>query len=162
MTDSSIDPIDKTAVLLLHGWPGSFLEYLDLTRLLNASTSTFHYDLIIPSLPGFGYSDAPVRSGLTIPQISMIMNSLMQRLGHRQYVVCGGDWGSFIGSAMAKMFPKQIRGYLTTMIEMETSLKSSFYMALAHWINPKLVFDDDELEFLGKPFHFFELIKFFW
>ena len=150
------------AILFLHGWPGSFLEYLDVARLLNSSSSTFQYDLIIPSLPGFGYSDAPVRSGLNLVQMSIMMNQLMQRLGYQKYVVCGGDWGSFIGSVMTRMYPKQLEGYLSTMIQLEMSLKNTVLTALAHLINPKILFDADELEFLNKPFNAFEGLKFFW
>ncbi len=87
----------KDAIIFLHGWPGSFLEYLDVARLLNSSSSS-NYDLIIPSLPGYGYSDAPVRPGMNPPQIARIMQNLMQRLGHSSYVVCDGDWGAFIGT----------------------------------------------------------------
>lgn len=162
ITDPAIDAAEKTGLLLLHGWPGSFLEYLDLARLLNGSATTFHYDIIIPSLPGFGYSDAAHRPGLNTPQISLMMNALMQRLGHREYVVCGGDWGAFIGATLAKLFPKQIRGYLTTMMEPSVSPKSTFLLALAHWINPKIVFDDDELAFLKEPFNFFSVWKYYW
>lgn len=162
MTDGSIDQAEKVAILLLHGWPGSFLEYLDVARLLNSSASTFHYDLIIPSLPGFGYSDAPVRPGLNLPQIAMIMHTLMQRLGYREYVVCGGDWGSFIGSTMAQMYPKHVRGYLTTLIEPSPSLKNTLLMVFANWINPKFAFDADELEFMRKPFDLLQLFRFFW
>ena len=88
----------KEAILFLHGWPSSFIEYLDVARLLNSSTSST-YDLIIPSLPGYGYSDAPVRPGMNPSQIARIMQNLMQRLGHSSYVVCGGDWGAVIGTS---------------------------------------------------------------
>ncbi len=85
----------KEGILFLHRWPGSFIEYLDVVRLLNSSSSGI-YDLIIPSLNHDSYFDAPLRFGMSPLQIARIMQNLMQRLGHSSYVVCDGDWGAHI------------------------------------------------------------------
>lgn len=63
-------------------------------------------DIIIPSLPGYGYSSAPKKPGMSVPQIAIIMSKLMTRLGYSQYIVQGGDWGSMIATTMAALDPQ--------------------------------------------------------
>ncbi len=150
----------KDAIIFLHGWPGSFLEYLDVARLLN--TSSNNYDLIIPSLPGYGYSDAPVRSGMNPSQMARIMQNLMQRLGHSSYVVCGGDWGAGIGTHMAQLYPGHVRGLLVTMTFASLTWKHYLQVAAAHFINPSILLDYDEQNFLRKPFSGTDYLKFLW
>jgi pimeloyl-ACP methyl ester carboxylesterase len=95
-------------LLLLHGWPGSFVEFLEVIQLLSdpecGDANTWNglaYDLVIPSLPGYGFSGAPTKPGMNAPAIAIIVAKLMNRLGYSQYVAQGGDYGSFI----AKMLP---------------------------------------------------------
>ncbi len=151
----------KEAIIFLHGWPGSFLEYLDVARILNASTNHM-YDLIIPSLPGYGYSDAPLRAGMSPSQIARIMQNLMQRLGHSSYVVCGGDWGAIVGTHMAQLYPGHVRGLLVTMLSAGMSWKHGIQMAVAHFINPSVLLDFDEQTFLRKRYNAFDYLKFMW
>jgi pimeloyl-ACP methyl ester carboxylesterase len=151
----------KEPIIFLHGWPGSFLEYLDVARLLNTSTSV-NYDLIIPSLPGYGYSDASVRPGMNPSQIARIMQNLMQRLGHSSYVVCGGDWGATIGTHMAQLYPGHVRGLLITMPFPSLTWKHYLQLAAAYYINPSILLDFDEQNFLRKSFNAFDYFKFLW
>ncbi|UJR34087.1 hypothetical protein I4U23_021497 [Adineta vaga] len=151
----------KEAILFLHGWPGSFLEYLDVARQFNSST-TGTYDIIIPSLPGYGYSDAPVRAGMSTPQIARIMQNLMQRLGHSSYVVCGGDWGSIIGTHMAQLYPGHVRGLLITLVPPTLTWKHYIQLGLGHFVNPSILLDFDEQEFLVERFNAKNYISFLW
>jgi len=120
------------------------------------------YDLIIPSLPGYGYSDAPVRPGMNPSQMARIMQNLMQRLGHSSYVVCGGDWGSAIGTYMAQLYPGHVRGLLITMPTVPLTCKHHIQLALGHYISPSILLDYDEQEFLAKRFNAFDYLKFIW
>lgn len=93
-------------MILSHGWPGTFLEFLDVIGPLTDPPShggraedAFH--LVIPSLPGYGLSDKPTATGWTVEQIACAWGTLMQRLGYDRYVAQGGDWGSAITRAMA-------------------------------------------------------------
>lgn len=113
-------------------------------------------------MPGFGYSQAPTRPGLTPSRIAALMNSLMKRLGYESYVICGTDWGSFIGTYMSQLYPSSVKGFLTTMTEPGMSLKNSLLAALAHWVHPSFLLDSDEEQFLKEPFDLFKLFKFFW
>lgn len=104
-------------MLLLHGWPGTILDFIDLIHLL---ASPDHKDLdivfevVAPSLPGFGYSQAPAKTGFGIVEMAILVRNLMQRLNYDRFYIQGGDWGSAIGSAMATMFPDNVIGYHST------------------------------------------------
>jgi pimeloyl-ACP methyl ester carboxylesterase len=80
--------------LLLHGWPGSYLEFKDMIQHVLRSRNDL--DLVVPSLPGYAFSSAATRSGLGPFESAVLMSKLMHRLYSCQYVVHGGDWGGII------------------------------------------------------------------
>ena len=97
-------------VILTHGWPGSVVEFLQVISPLVDPTShggkaedAFH--VVIPSLPGFGFSDKPTESGWRLPHIANAWAQLMKRLGYSRYVAQGGDWGAGVSSWMARQQP---------------------------------------------------------
>lgn len=63
------------------------------------------FEVIAPSLPGYGFSDAPARPGMGPAQMGQVFVELMQRLGHEKFYVQGGDWGAIITETIAKIFP---------------------------------------------------------
>ncbi|CAF1501133.1 unnamed protein product [Didymodactylos carnosus] len=150
----------KEAIIFLHGWPGSFYEYLDVMKLMSAST-TIEYDLITPSLPGYGYSDMTTRSKMSPQQMARIFHVLMQRLGHSSYIVVGGDWGSIIGTFMSKLYPGHVKGFLTTMPSDITPNLLNFIRMLSGSISKSFLLDQDEQTF--KPdFSIINNLKLFW
>ncbi|XP_004521978.1 juvenile hormone epoxide hydrolase 1 [Ceratitis capitata] len=100
-------------LLLLHGWPGSVRELYDIIPLLTTAKpeSEYVFEVIAPSLPGFGWSQGASKVGFDTARIAVVLNNLMQRLGYEKYIVHGGDWGARIGSNMAALFPQHIIGY---------------------------------------------------
>jgi pimeloyl-ACP methyl ester carboxylesterase len=97
-------------IVLTHGWPGSVIEFLQVIAPLVDPTAhggkpddAFH--VVIPSLPGFGFSDKPTEPGWRLPRIASAWARLMQRLGYSRYVAQGGDWGAGVTSWMAKQRP---------------------------------------------------------
>jgi pimeloyl-ACP methyl ester carboxylesterase len=93
-------------ILLTHGWPGSIVEFLDLIEPLvdptsHGGTVADSFDVIIPSLPGHGFSDHP-GAGWTVDRIADAWIELMRRLGYSHYVAQGGDWGAMITTRMAQ------------------------------------------------------------
>lgn len=97
-------------MILTHGWPGSVLEFLQVIAPLTDPTAhggkadeAFH--LVIPSLPGFGFSDKPTEPGWRLPRIANAWAALMARLGYSRYVAQAGDWGAGVTSWMAKQRP---------------------------------------------------------
>ena len=90
---------DARPLLLTHGWPGSIVEFLDvIPRLTNPesyggqASDAFH--VIVPSLPGYGFSEPPRSPGWDVPRIARAFIALMDRLGYPDYVAQGGDWGA--------------------------------------------------------------------
>lgn len=88
-------------LLVLHGWPGSVLEHLDALPLLSGDDREGGFHLVVPSLPGFGFSGHPTEPGWRVDRIAQAMAELMVRIGYAEYLVEGGDWGSVIATAMA-------------------------------------------------------------
>lgn len=92
-------------LLLLHGWPGSVVEFYKIIPILTSQESDIVFEVIAPSLPGYGFSDASVKPGMGPAQMGQLFVKLMQRLGHEKFYVQGGDWGAVIIEAIAKIFP---------------------------------------------------------
>jgi len=100
-------------MILTHGWPGSVIEFLKCIGPLVDPTAhgadagdAFH--LVIPSIPGYGFSGKPRETGWTVGRIARAWHVLMRRLGYERYVAQGGDWGSAIATAMGVHRPKEL------------------------------------------------------
>jgi pimeloyl-ACP methyl ester carboxylesterase len=98
-----------------HGWPGSVLELLKVIEPLTdptahggAARDAFH--LVIPSLPGYGFSARPQASGWDPDRIARAWDELMKRLGYTRYVAQGGDWGAVVTEAMGRQAPAGLTG----------------------------------------------------
>ena len=108
------DP-DAPAIILSHGWPGSVAEFLDV---LGPLAERFH--LVVPSLPGFGFS-GPTRSrGWGPVRIANAWAELMRRLGYRRYVAAGNDWGSTIAPELGRIAPDAVAGVHVTQLWTDT------------------------------------------
>jgi len=104
-------------LLLLHGWPATFHEFSKGAPLLAAGVQGGRpFDLVVPSLPGYGFSDAPREPGMSPARIAQRLHALMGELGHERYGVQGGDWGAIIGSEMARRYPDAIVGLHINMV----------------------------------------------
>jgi pimeloyl-ACP methyl ester carboxylesterase len=110
---------DATPLLLTHGWPGSIAEFVDVVDELadpdNADAPAFH--VVVPSLPGFGYSDKPATTGWGTEKIAAAWVELMGRLGYRRFAAHGGDWGGNITTVLGGRFPDHVLGIHTTFAE---------------------------------------------
>jgi epoxide hydrolase len=98
-------------IILTHGWPSTILLFRDVIGPLtdptaHAGTVDDAFDVIIPSLPGFGFSDKPAARGWNADRTARAWALLMQRLGYTRYVAQGGDWGGFVTTAMAQQQPR--------------------------------------------------------
>jgi len=101
----------RPPLLLLHGWGSSFAEFLDAAELLALGIDGKPgFDLVVPSLPGFGFSEAPRAPGMHAGQIARRMHGLMRELGFERYGVQGGDWGAIIGTVLARQQPEAVIG----------------------------------------------------
>jgi pimeloyl-ACP methyl ester carboxylesterase len=94
-------------LIMTHGWPGSVFELLETIGPLadpvaHGGDAKDAFDLVLPSIPGFGFSGKPKDTGWNPERIARAWSELMQRLGYKQYVAQGGDWGAPISGAMAR------------------------------------------------------------
>lgn len=102
-------------LIITHGWPGSVFELLKVVGPLTDPTAyggkaEDAFDLVIPSMPGYGFSEKPKGTGWGPEKIGTAWDVLMKRLGYKQYVSQGGDWGSVIADAMARQAPEGLLG----------------------------------------------------
>jgi pimeloyl-ACP methyl ester carboxylesterase len=97
-------------IILTHGWPSTVLLFRDVIGPLtdptaHGGTAADAFDVIIPSLPGFAFSDKPTTRGWNADRTALAWTQLVQRLGYSRYVAQGGDWGAFVTTAMAQQRP---------------------------------------------------------
>lgn len=111
-------------VLLLHGWTSSVREFYDMLSLLTQSNdeSEYSFEVIVPSLAGFGWSEGPAKQGFGALEQSIVLRNLMLRLGHDRFYVHGSQLSSVIGSAMATLFKDNVIGFHSTMCTVPTYL----------------------------------------
>jgi pimeloyl-ACP methyl ester carboxylesterase len=107
-------------MIITHGWPGSIIEQLKIIDPLTNPTAQGgkaedSFDVVIPSLPGYGYSGKPTKPGWNPVSIAKAWATLMQRLGYTKYVAQGGDWGNAISEVMALQQPPGLLGIHTNM-----------------------------------------------
>jgi epoxide hydrolase len=103
----SADP-DALPLLLTHGWPGSVLEYLDLVEQLTTGPDAFH--LVVPSVPGAGFSTPLSGPGWDHGRIARAFSTLMGSLGYERYGAAGGDTGSVVSPLVAAVAPDRVVG----------------------------------------------------
>src|SRR6266567_3424932 len=107
-------------VIVTHGWPGSIIEQLKIIEPLTnptvfGGTAADAFHVVIPSLPGYGFSGKPTAPGWNPVSIARAWATLMQRLGYTQYVAQGGDWGNAVSEVMALQQPPGLLGIHTNM-----------------------------------------------
>lgn len=107
-------------LVISHGWPGSVFEQIKLIGPLTDPTAfggrvEDAFDVVIPSLPGFGFSSRPTEAGWGLERIGHMLDVLMKRVGYTAYVAQGGDWGAGIVQAMARAAPEGLLGIHTNL-----------------------------------------------
>jgi pimeloyl-ACP methyl ester carboxylesterase len=107
-------------LIITHGWPGSVFEQIKLIGPLTDPTkyggrAEDAFDVVIPSLPGFGFSGRPTEAGWGLDRIGRAWTVLMQRLGYTRYVAQGGDWGAGVVEAMGRQAPAGLLGIHTNL-----------------------------------------------
>jgi pimeloyl-ACP methyl ester carboxylesterase len=107
-------------VILTHGWPGSIFEFLKVIGPLTdpvayGGKAEDAFDVVIPSMPGYGFSGKPVAPGWEPVRIAHAWFELMKRLGYKRYVAQGGDWGAVIVDEMGVIAPPELVGIHSNM-----------------------------------------------
>ena len=107
-------------LLVTHGWPGSVVEMLNVVGPLTDPTAhggraEDAFDLVIPSMPGYGFSAKPTTTGWGPEQIAHAWAKLMQRIGYTRFVAQGGDWGALITELLGAQAPRELLGVHSNM-----------------------------------------------
>ncbi len=109
-------------LIMTHGWPGSFLEFVKVIGPLSDPEShgghaEDAFDVVVPSMPGFGFSGRPQAPGWNPERVAGAWIELMRRLGYRRYVSQGGDWGALVTDVMGRRAPEGLLGiHVTTLL----------------------------------------------
>ena len=98
-------------LVLLHGWPSSPFEFYDVIEPLRDA-----YHVIVPSLPGYGCSGPTTRRGVDAATIASAIGAMLDELGYPTFLVHGGDWGSLVGTELARQFPDRVRALHLTIL----------------------------------------------
>jgi pimeloyl-ACP methyl ester carboxylesterase len=111
---------DALPLVVNHGWPGSVIEQLKIIEPLtdptaHGGTASDAFHLVIPSMPGYGFSGKPTSTGWGPERMGRAWAELMRRLGYRRYVAQGGDWGAFVVDQMGLQAPEGLLGIHTNM-----------------------------------------------
>jgi pimeloyl-ACP methyl ester carboxylesterase len=133
-------------LIVTHGWPGSIIEQLKIIGPLTDPTATGAnasdaFDVVIPSLPGHGFSGKPTEPGWDPPRIARAWTVLMRRLGYNRFVAQGGDWGNAVSEQMALQAPPELLGISTNMA---ATVPAEIAKALATGAPPPATLSADE------------------
>jgi pimeloyl-ACP methyl ester carboxylesterase len=112
---------DALPLIMTHGWPGSVIELLEVVGPLtdpttHGGTAADAFDLVLPSLPGYGFSAEPAEVGWDPGHVAQAWAELMRRLGYTRYVAQGGDVGAFVTDQMGRQAPEGLLGIHTNLL----------------------------------------------
>ena len=140
-------------LILTHGWPGSFVEMMRIIPLLTdpasyGASSSDAFDVVIPSLPGYGFSDRPAATGVNVFRVAELWTGLMNELGYKRFTAQGGDLGAGVSTALGLRHPDRImalhlnyipgsyRPFLEPNAKL-TSAEEEFFKVLGHWADER-------------------------
>jgi pimeloyl-ACP methyl ester carboxylesterase len=143
-------------VIITHGWPGSVVEQLKIVGPLTDPTAhggseADAFDVVIPSMPGYGFSGKPTTTGWDPARIARAWIVLMQRLGYKRYVAQGGDWGAVVTEQMGVLAPPELIAIHTNM---PSAVPPEIWEALASHTPPPGLSADEKRAFERLDFFF--------
>ncbi len=104
---------DPLPLIVTHGWPGSFSEMLEIIPMLtdpaaHGADPADSFDVVVPSLPGYGFSDRASQPGMSFRTVADLWVKLMDGLGYPRFLAQGGDWGALVTSRLGAAYPEQV------------------------------------------------------
>ncbi|APR35071.1 epoxide hydrolase family protein [Paraburkholderia sp. SOS3] len=145
-------------MIVTHGWPGSIIEQMKIIDPLTNPTAhggsaSDAFDLVIPSLPGYGFSGKPAQTGWDPARIARAWVALMKRLGYTRYVAQGGDWGNAVTEQMALIAPP---GLLAIHTNMPATVPDNIAQALKYGNPPPAGLAPDEQHAFDQLAYFYK------
>lgn len=142
---------DSAPLVITHGWPGSFVEMVKIVPMLthpeqNGFPGRRSFDVVVPSLPGFGFSAAPTQPGMNSQKVASLWHELMHGLGYTSFFAQGGDIGSGVSTWLARLYPASVRALHLNFISGSyqpplgkdtlplSSVESEWLTARAQWV----------------------------
>ena len=137
---------DALPIIITHGWPGSIVEQLKIVEPLtdptaHGGTAADAFDVVIPSMPGYGLSAKPTAAGWNPPRIAQAWITLMKRLGYTRFLAQGGDWGALITESIGAIAPPELIAIHTNM---PSTVPPEIFEALRSGEGPPANLTDDE------------------
>lgn len=123
-------------ILLLHGWPGSVRDFYDVIPMLikpDTVLTNVVFEVVVPSLPGFGWSQPTLHPGLGVSGMAIVMRNLMIKLGYEKFYIHGGNWGCAIGSSLATIYPYNVLGFHSNTLVSITRLSFAKAIVASWW-----------------------------
>ena len=143
-------------LIVTHGWPGSVVEQLKIIDPLtnptaHGGTAADAFDVVIPSMPGYGFSGKPTTTGWDPVRIARAWTALMKRLGYTRFVAQGGDWGAVVTEQMGVQAPPELLGIHTNM---PSAVPPEIWQALPSHTPPPGLSADEKYAFERLDFFF--------
>jgi pimeloyl-ACP methyl ester carboxylesterase len=143
-------------IIITHGWPGSIIEQMKLIEPLTnptayGGTAADAFDVVIPSMAGYGFSERPTSTGWDAPRMARAWAVLMQRLGYTRYVAQGGDWGSLVTEQMGLLDNPAV---LAIHVNLPSAVPAEIFAALASHKAPAGLSADEKFAFDRLAFFF--------
>ncbi|XP_069810348.1 epoxide hydrolase 1 isoform X2 [Dendropsophus ebraccatus] len=138
-------------LIMVHGWPGSFYEFYKIIPLLTDPAShglsdEHIFEVICPSIPGYGFSEASHKQGCDSVAVARIFYKLMRRLGFREFYAQGGDWGSMICTILSQIAPSNVKGlHLNMVAVLSPSLPVLLSIFFGRWFPGLFGFQDEDV-----------------
>ena len=144
-------------IIVTHGWPGSIVEQLKIIEPLTDPTAfggsaEDAFDVVIPSMPGYGFSARPTEPGWNPPRIAQAWITLMKRLGYTRFLAQGGDWGALMTEIIGVMAPPELVAIHTNM---PSTVPPEIFQALRDGNGPPAGLSDEELRAFERLDFFF-------
>jgi pimeloyl-ACP methyl ester carboxylesterase len=143
-------------MIITHGWPGSIIEQMKLIEPLtnptaHGGTAADAFDVVIPSMAGYGFSERPTSPGWDAPRMARAWTVLMKRLGYTKYVAQGGDWGSLVSEQMGLLGHPELLGIH---VNLPSAVPAEIFAALGSHKPPGGLAPDEKRAFDQLAFFF--------
>ncbi|CAI2354005.1 unnamed protein product [Caenorhabditis sp. 36 PRJEB53466] len=150
-------------LLLAHGWPGNVFEFYKIIPILtdpkkHGIDSEFAFEVVAPSIPGYGWSEQPKKTGFSQLACARVFRKLMIRLGFQKFYLQGGDWGAIVTSILTRVYPQNVLALHLNMLPARpgNSVLGTFYDVLG-WLIPSTL-SSEAIRKAHNPFSKFAIL----